>query len=105
MDSDITALFAISRFDKFGERLEALRKSKNLSQHQLCLKSRVSKNSISAYECLKRNPRNITVNRLAKGLELPRSILEDRNEFYQEAALHLRNFDAATGKFSLSREE
>ena len=105
METDIAALFAANNFDKFGKRLEALRKSKNLTQNRLCLKSGVSKNSISAYECHKRKPQNATVNKLAKGLNLNSSILEDHNEFYQNAIEHLRNFDIETGEFSLYREK
>lgn len=105
MKADIAALFAANNFDKFGKRLEALRKSKNLTQNRLCLKSGVSKNSISAYECHKRKPQNATVNKLARGLNLNSSILEDHNEFYENAFEHLRNFDVNTGEFSLYREE
>ena len=105
MKPDIATLFATNDFAKFGKRLEALRKSKNLTQNRLCLKSGVSKNSISAYECHKRRPQNATVNKLAKGLELNSSILEDHNEFYQNAVEHLRNFDTETGEFSLYREK
>jgi transcriptional regulator with XRE-family HTH domain len=105
MKNDITALFAIAEFEKFGKRLESLRKSKNLTQNRLCLKSGVSKNSISAYECYKRHPQNATIHKLAKGLGVSSSMLEDYGEFYEAAIEHLQNFNAQTGEFSLAREE
>ena len=49
METDIVALLAVNSFTKFGKRLESLRKSKNLTQSKLCLKSGISKNSISAH--------------------------------------------------------
>lgn len=105
MEADLVALFAIANFNKFGKRLESLRKSKNLTQNRLCLKSGVSKNSISAYECYKRHPQAATLNKLAKGLGVSVSVLEDHVEFYESAAEHLRNFNTETGEFSLPREE
>jgi transcriptional regulator with XRE-family HTH domain len=105
MEADIIALFAVSNFKKFGKRLESLRKSKNLTQNRLCLKSGVSKNSISAYECHKRSPPKNTVKKLAKGLNVHSALLEDHSEFYERAPEYLCNFDPETGKFNLSREE
>lgn len=105
MEADIIALFAVTNFARFGKRLESLRKSKNLSQNKLCLKSGVSKNSISAYECHKRFPQKNTVKKLAKGLNVNRTLLEDHLEFCEKAPEYLCNFDPETGKFNLSREE
>lgn len=105
MEKDLAALFAVTNFDKFGKRLESLRKSKNLTQNRLCLKSGVSRNSISAYECHKRYPQVATLHKLAKGLEINSALLEERGEFYTAAAQHLCNFDTETGEFSLSRED
>ncbi|MDD5599293.1 MAG: helix-turn-helix transcriptional regulator [Victivallaceae bacterium] len=105
MEADIIALFAVNNFAKFGKRLESLRKSKNLTQNKLCLKSGVSKNSISAYECHKRSPQKNTVKKLAKGLNVNSAILEDHIEFYEKAPEYLCNFNPETGEFNLFREE
>jgi len=105
MEADITALFAVTSFAKFGKRLESLRKSKNLTQNRLCLKSGISKNSISAYECNKRYPQKATLYKLAKGLNVNSLILEDHLVFCENAVDHLCNFDVQTGEFSLFREE
>ena len=105
MEADVVALFAVTSFTKFGKRLESLRKSKNLTQNKFCLKSGVSRNSISAYECNKRYPQSATMRKLAKGLGVNTALLEDHNEFYATAVEHLRNFDTETGEFSLLREK
>ena len=105
MEADILALLAVTSFVKFGKRLESLRKSKNLTQNRLCLKSGISKNSISAYECGKRHPHKATLYKLAKGLGIDSLILEDHRVFCESAVDHLCNFDVETGKFSLFREE
>ncbi len=105
MEADIIALFAVTSFTRFGKRLESLRKSKNLTQNKFCLKSGVSRNSISAYECHKRYPQNATLRKLAKGLGVNSSLLEDYVEFYDTAVEHLCNFNIETGEFSLPREE
>ena len=105
METDIVTLLAVNSFTKFGKRLESLRKSKNLTQSKLCLKSGISKNSISAYECGKRYPQKTTIHKLAEGLDIDRLILEDHAVFCEKAVNHLCNFDVETGEFSLFREE
>jgi len=105
MEADIFALLAVTSFTKFGKRLESLRKSKNLTQSKLCLKSGISKNSISAYECDRRYPQKATLHKLAKGLDVSSLILEDHLVFCKSAVEHLCNFNVDTGEFSLFREE
>ena len=105
MEADIHALLEVTNFTKFGKRLESLRKSKNLTQSRLCLKSGISKNSISAYECNKRHPQKATLHKLAEGLGVNSSVLEDHVIFCECAVSHLCNFNAETGEFSLPCEE
>jgi transcriptional regulator with XRE-family HTH domain len=98
-------LFAVENFTSFGKRLESLRKSRNLTQSRLCIKSGVSRTSISAYECNKRKPRPVTIQMLAKALKVSSTTLEDVQEFYSSAPKVLDNFSPETGLFFLYREE
>ena len=104
MKTDIATLFTVINFSKFGNRLEALRKSRNLTQNRLCLKSGILKNSISAYECHKRSPTKNTVRKLAIGLSVSVSVLEDQDSF-QKASDDLSNFNSSNGEFYLYRQE
>lgn len=96
-------IFAVEKFTDFGKRLEAIRKSRNLSQMRLAIKSGVSKNSISAYECNKRKPQHESIMKLASALDVTYGTLAGANEFYDKAPAVLKNYDAETGKFSLYR--
>ncbi|MFA7230603.1 MAG: helix-turn-helix transcriptional regulator [Victivallaceae bacterium] len=98
-------IFAVEKFTNLGKRLEALRKSRNLSQMRLAIKSGVSKNSISAYECNKRNPRYESIMKLASSLDVTCGTLAEVNEFYDTAPAVLRNYDPETGRFFLYREK
>ncbi|MCP3966947.1 MAG: helix-turn-helix transcriptional regulator [Lentisphaerae bacterium] len=105
MEKDIVALFAVENFRKFGKRLESLRKSRNLTQSKLCLRSGVSRNSISAYECNKRTPQTATLEKLASALQVECVVLDDHQSFNRDAHEHLCNFDSETGQFYLFRED
>ncbi|QSH41847.1 helix-turn-helix transcriptional regulator [Lentisphaerota bacterium ZTH] len=105
MEKDVVALFAVESFKKFGKRLESLRKSRNLTQSKLCLKSGVSRNSISAYECNKRLPQLATLEKLAAALQIECVVLDDQQSFNRNARQHLCNFDSETGEFYLSSEK
>ncbi len=97
-------LFEIEDFSSFGKRLEALRKSRNLSQNYLSLYSGISRNSISAYENNKRKARPGAVRQLAKALDIKPKILSDFQEFCKHAPSILENYNPDTGQFFLSRE-
>lgn len=97
-------LFEIEDFNSFGKRLEALRKSRNLSQNYLSLYSGISRNSISAYENNKRKARPVVVSQLAKALDIDPKILSDSKEFYKHSPSLLKNYNPDTGQFFLARE-
>ncbi len=63
--------------DEFGQRLRAWRKIRQLNQNQLSLRSRVSRTSISHYECGYYHPHRDTLLRLARALNVEEHFLNE----------------------------
>lgn len=65
----------------FGEKLQAVRESRNLSKMELAGLSDLSERTIYAYEKGARTPRFKNMEKIAKGLEIPlESLLDDSIE-------------------------
>lgn len=58
-------------YQKLGDRIKKLRKSRNLSQMELAVKINVDVRTIVAIEAGKRNPTLKTINKFARALEMP----------------------------------
>lgn len=71
----------MSRLEDVGVVIHVLRVIRDLSQGELAEASGVRNSSISNYERRKSTPKLETLQKLASGLDLPLSMLEDTQEF------------------------
>lgn len=60
---------------QLGMRVKYLRTQKKLSQEDLALEAKISKNYLSDVECGRRNPSLKALNKIAKGLHIDLSTL------------------------------
>ena len=61
----------VSIYEKFGKKIETLRRKKALSQEELAIKAKIDLTTVSEIESGLRNPSLKTIHKLALGLNSP----------------------------------